>query len=129
MSPEQVKGSPADHRSDLFSFGATPLRNVNRQEAFQKATSAETQAAILKDDPPDLSQSSQNISPGLQRVVQRCMEKSPDQRFQSAVDLAFALEALSGSGTYTVVGAPPARRKRKLLLSFAAAALIVLQRS
>jgi serine/threonine protein kinase len=67
--------------------------------AFAKATSAETMTAILNEDPPVLSQSGQNIPPGLQRVVNRCLEKHPERRFQSASDLAFALEALSESGS------------------------------
>jgi eukaryotic-like serine/threonine-protein kinase len=124
MSPEQVKGFPVDHRSDLFSFGTILCEMFTGKQAFQKATAAETQAAILKDDPPDLSLSPQNISPGLQRVVQRCLEKSADQRFQSALDLAFALDALSGSGTYAAVATPAARHRWKQWLVLAAVPLV-----
>jgi eukaryotic-like serine/threonine-protein kinase len=125
MSPEQVKGFPVDHRSDLFSFGSILCEMLTGKQAFQKATAAETQAAILKEEPPDLSQTSQNISPGLQRAVQRCLEKSAEQRFQSASDLAFALDALSGSGTYAVVATSATRSRRKQLLALGAVALVI----
>jgi eukaryotic-like serine/threonine-protein kinase len=98
MSPEQVRGQAADSRADVFAFGAVLYEMVVGKRAFTKPTSAETMSAILNEEPPAVSQASQNCPPGLQRVVQRCLEKSPEQRFQSASDLAFALEALSESG-------------------------------
>ena len=98
MSPEQVLGNPVDHRADIFAFGAVLYEMLAGQPPFQRPTSAETMAAILNEDPQSLSQITPAISPGLQRIVQRCLEKSPAQRFQSASDLAFALEALSESG-------------------------------
>ena len=103
MSPEQVRGQTADHRADVFAFGAILYEMLAGKRAFQKPTSAETMAAILNEDPPGISQVTTNIPPALQRVVHRCLEKSPEQRFQSASDLAFALDALSESaGTATV---------------------------
>ena len=100
MSPEQVRGAPADHRSDIFAFGAILYEMLSGQRAFKRDSSIETMTAILKEDPPELSATNKNISPGLERVVNHCLEKSPEQRFQSARDLAFGLEALSGiSGT------------------------------
>ena len=99
MSPEQVRGSAADHRSDIFAFGAILYEMLTGKRAFQRPTSAETMSAILNEDPPPVSQTAINLPPALQRVVQRCLEKSPEQRFQSASDLAFALEALSESGS------------------------------
>ena len=98
MSPEQVRGNTVDHRADIFAFGAILYEMLAGQPPFQRPTSAETMAAILNEDPQGLSQIAPTISPGLQRIVQRCLEKSPAQRFQSASDLAFALEALSESG-------------------------------
>jgi eukaryotic-like serine/threonine-protein kinase len=95
MSPEQVRGQSADHRTDIFSFGAILYEMLAGQRAFQKPTAPETQNAILNEDPASISQVTTNISPALQRVVHRCLEKSPEQRFQSASDLAFALDALS----------------------------------
>lgn len=95
MSPEQVRGSTADHRTDIFAFGATLYEMLTGRRAFQKPTSAETMTAILNEDPPGISQVVPNFSPALQRVVHRCLEKNPGQRFQSASDLAFALEAIS----------------------------------
>jgi Tol biopolymer transport system component len=99
MSPEQVRGGRVDHHSDIFAFGAVLYEMLTGRLAFAKATSAETMTAILNEDPPVLSQSGQNIPPGMQRVIQRCMEKQPERRFQSASDLAFALEELADSGS------------------------------
>jgi serine/threonine protein kinase len=95
MSPEQVRGETVDHRADIFAFGAILYELVTRQRAFKKPTSAETMTAILHEDPPAIALTTEGISPGLLRIVQRCLEKKPERRFQSASDLAFALEALS----------------------------------
>jgi serine/threonine protein kinase len=99
MSPEQVRGKQVDHRSDIFAFGAVLYEMLIGRLAFAKETSAETMTAILNEDPPSLSQSERNFPLGIQKVIQRCMEKHTEQRFQSASDLAFALEALSESGS------------------------------
>jgi serine/threonine protein kinase/Tol biopolymer transport system component len=98
MSPEQVRGKTIDHRADIFAFGAILYEMLAGKRAFEKATSAETMTAILNEDPSGVSQIAPSTPPGLQRVVHRCLEKNPEQRFQSASDLAFALEALSDSG-------------------------------
>ena len=95
MSPEQVRGQTADHRADIFALGTILYEMLTGKRAFQKPTSAETMTAILNEDPPGISQVTTNIPPALQRVVHRCLEKNPEQRFQSASDLAFALDALS----------------------------------
>jgi eukaryotic-like serine/threonine-protein kinase len=97
MAPEQVRGQAADHRADIFAFGAILYEMLSGKRAFQKPTSPETMTAILNEDPPGISQVVPNLPPALQRVVHRCFEKNPEQRFQSASDLAFALEALSDS--------------------------------
>src|ERR1700681_3145882 len=101
MAPEQVRGETVDHRSDIFAFGAILYELVTRQRAFKKPTSAETMTAILHEEPPVISQTVAGISPGLLRIVQRCLEKKPERRFQSASDLAFALEALSDFTRFT----------------------------
>src|SRR5205809_1372030 len=97
MSPEQVKGRPVDHRSDIFSFGAILYEMLSGRRAFHGESAADTMSAILKEDPPDLSDTNQNVSPALERLVNHCLEKNPQERFHSASDLAFALEAISGS--------------------------------
>src|SRR5438552_1917038 len=84
MSPEQVCGKTADRRADIFAFGAILYEMLTGKRAFQKPTSAETMSAILNEDPPGISQSGLRVPPALQRVVHRCLEKSPEQRFQSA---------------------------------------------
>jgi len=120
MSPEQVKGKPADARSDIFSFGAILYEMLSGRRAFHGDSAAETMSAILREDPPELSVTNQNISPGLDRVVRHCIEKNPEQRFHSAHDLAFDLEALSGtSGARAVAVATgrPAPRIGKLPLA------------
>jgi eukaryotic-like serine/threonine-protein kinase len=105
MSPEQVRGKAVDHRTDIFAFGAILYEMLTGTRAFHRATSAETMTATLNDEPPAISQLAQGIPPGLQRVVHRCLEKNPEQRFHSASDLAFALEALSESGSIPAVAA------------------------
>jgi serine/threonine protein kinase/DNA-binding beta-propeller fold protein YncE len=95
MSPEQVRGLVVDHRSDIFAFGSILFEMLSGKRAFSRDTAAETMAAILKEDPQELSEMNRNISPALDRIVRHCLEKNPDQRFQSARDLAFDLESLS----------------------------------
>jgi serine/threonine protein kinase/Tol biopolymer transport system component len=116
MSPEQVRGKTADHRSDIFAFGTILYEMVTGKQTFRKPTSAETMTAILNEDPPSISQVTAATPPGLQRVVHRCLEKNPEQRFQSASDMAFALEALSdtgmtpSTGSHAHLGEPASRR-------------------
>src|ERR1035438_5125531 len=92
MAPEQVRGAAIDSRTDIFAFGAVLYEMVSGQRAFRRDTAAETMTAILKEDPPELGALAHPIAPGLERIVRRCLEKQPEQRFQSAKDLAFALE-------------------------------------
>src|SRR5262249_31357049 len=89
MSPEQVRGKPADLRSDIFSFGAILYEMLSGKRAFHGDTSADTMSAILTKDPPDLSATNRRIPPGLDRIVRHCLEKDPERRFRSAHDLAF----------------------------------------
>ena len=97
MAPEQVRGRRADHRADIFAFGAILYEMLTGQRAFRRATSAETMSSILNEEPQHISQIVPTLPATLQRVVQRCLEKNPERRFQSASDLGFALEALSDS--------------------------------
>src|SRR6516165_4793564 len=110
MSPEQVRGKTVDHRTDIFAFGTILYEMVTGKQPFRKATSAETMAAILNEEPSSVSQLTPATPPGLERVVHRCLEKNPEQRFQSASDLAFALEALSDSVITTPSGSHAATR-------------------
>jgi Tol biopolymer transport system component len=95
MSPEQVRGQETDHRSDIFSFGAIFYEMISGKRAFRGQTAADTMSAILKDDPPELTETNRAVSPAIERIVRHCLEKNPDERFQSARDIAFNLEALS----------------------------------
>ena len=128
MSPEQLRGLPVDHRSDIFSFGAILYEMLSGKKAFKKATASDTIAAILKEDPPELTQSGRSISPALDHIVKHCLEKDRDNRFQTAKDVAFNLSEQSSStavsaasGSY--VAAAPARKSRVLI---AVAAAVVL---
>jgi len=113
MSPEQLRGQQADHRSDIFSFGAILYEMLSGRRAFRGQSTADTISAILREDPPDLSETNKTVSPALERVVHHCLEKNPEERFHSANDLGFAIEALSGSAgtTTTVLSALPSRGK------------------
>ena len=109
MSPEQVRGLSADHRSDIFSFGAVLYEMLARRRPFEGDSAPEVLTAILKEDPPDLSSGDASLSPALARIVGRCLEKRPEDRFHSARDVAFALEAVSAPW---VVAAGDAERRR-----------------
>jgi eukaryotic-like serine/threonine-protein kinase len=110
MSPEQVRGEPADARSDLFSFGAVLYEMLTGRRAFHGRTSADTNGAILSEDPQELTVIRPDISPLLVRIVWHCLEKEAVMRFQSARDVEFALESASTISSATAL--PTARRKR-----------------
>src|SRR2546425_3655421 len=132
MSPEQIRGKGIDHRSDIFSFGAILYEMLSGRRAFHGEWTADTMSAILKEGPPDLSDTNQKISPALERLVNHCLEKNPEARFHSARDLAFALEAISGSAvmsgsTATVLSVVPMSiRKRRELIAWAVAGIAIL---
>ncbi len=107
MSPEQVRGDPADHRSDIFALGCVLYEMLSGARPFKRDTAAESMAAILREDPPELPVAARQIPPALDRIVGRCLEKLPDERFQSARDLEFDLEAMSGTASASSV--TPAR--------------------
>ena len=97
MSPEQVRGLSIDQRSDIFSFGAVLYEALSGRRAFHGESAVESLNAILKEEPPDLSETNTRVNPQLEKIVRRCLEKKPERRFHSAHDLSFALEALTGS--------------------------------
>jgi len=123
MSPEQVRGNASDARSDIFTFGAVLYEMLSGARAFRRDTAAETMTAVLKDDPPELSDTEHLVSPSLERIVRRCLEKNPEQRFQSARDLSFALGALSGTSTSSIGRLAAAAPRRMPLLLWLCAAL------
>jgi len=112
MSPEQVRGGAVDHRSDLFSFGAVFYEMLTGQRAFRGATPADTVSAILKEDPPELSATGREVSPALERTVRHCLEKNPEERFQSARDLAFDLQNISGASSQSEAVAAAVKKAR-----------------
>jgi Tol biopolymer transport system component len=109
MSPEQVRGLETDHRTDIFAFGAILYEMVMGKRTFERGTSADTMSAILNEEPAPISELAPETPVALQKVVLRCLEKNAEQRFQSASDLAFALEALSDSPTSAPSGAYPSK--------------------
>jgi len=125
MAPEQVRGEPVDARTDIFGFGAVLYEMVSGNRAFRRDTAAETMTAVLKEDPPELTDTGHPVPPSLDRIVRRCLEKDPEQRFQSAKDLSFALSALSGTDSSAAARTVKARRKLPSWI-WATAALVLL---
>ncbi len=119
MSPEQVRGDSSDHRTDIFAFGAVLYEMLAGKRAFQKPTATETMTAILREDPPNILDLVPNLPLGLQRILQHCLEKGPEQRFHSAADLAFALDSAADSSVSgqrsVLVSPPPVKRKTWLI--------------
>ena len=116
MSPEQVRGKPVDYRSDLFSFGAILYEMLSGRRAFKGDTPADTTSAILREDPPEITGTGHAIPPALERIVRHCLEKNPEERFQSARDVAFDLESItgiSGSSSLAMPGTAPRRGVRR----------------
>jgi Tol biopolymer transport system component len=137
MSPEQVRGQATDHRTDIFAFGAILYEMVMGQGTFQKPTEADTISAILHEEPAPISNLPPDTPAAFERIVRRCLEKNPEQRFQSATDLAFALEALADSTISPATGAQAISheisvdvgkevRKRPRRTFIAAVALVIL---
>ena len=126
MSPEQVRGGAVDQRSDLFSVGTVLHEMLSGKRPFDGDSPADVMSAILHADPPELSVATgRRISPPLDRIVRRCLEKDPARRFQSARDLAFALEALSSDSASIAAAVPaPATRRRALLAAAMAVAAV-----
>ena len=104
MSPEQVRGEKVDQRSDIFAFGTILYEMLTGDRAFKRTSSIETLSAILKEDPPDLTELLPNIPPALERLVRRCLEKDRELRFQSARDLAFNLETMTAMSMPNTLG-------------------------
>jgi hypothetical protein len=130
MSPEQVKGQKTDQRSDLFSFGAIFHEMLSGSRLFHRGSAAETISAILREDPPDLSATNRSVQPGLERIVRHCLEKTPEERFYSARDIAFDLEALSSPSGAALVSdaaradAPSVHSSRRFVAAAVVAAAL-----
>jgi eukaryotic-like serine/threonine-protein kinase len=126
MSPEEVRGEAVDHRSDIFAFGAVLYEMLAGREAFGRETATESMTAILKEDPPELATatSGSSVSPALSRIVQHCLEKKAGERFQSARDIAFALQALSGSSISSGPSVVVARKGTRLSLIVGGVAVV-----
>jgi Tol biopolymer transport system component len=126
MSPEQVRGEAVDHRSDIFSLGVIIYEMLSGRRAFRGDSTVETMNSILTEDPPSMSGEHSRVSPGIERVVRRCLEKRSEERFQSAHDLAYALEAVQDSSSAVPAVAAAAaghnRTRRNAVLAVAALA-------
>jgi eukaryotic-like serine/threonine-protein kinase len=129
MAPEQVRGEAVDARTDMFSFGAVLYEMLAGKRAFQRDTPPETMTAILREDVPEISDIQPPVPPALDRIVRRCLEKNPEQRFQSAKDLAFGLEALSqissSANTAAQAAIVAAKPRPRAQAAFAGAALLL----
>ena len=129
MSPEQVRGQPVDHRADIFALGCVMYEMLTGRRAFQRETSAEAMTAVLREDPVDPATFGRPLPQGLDRLMRRCLEKRPEDRLQSARDLAIALDAVSLNETstgQTAVAAPSRRSPRSAAIAAAAVLLLLI---
>jgi TolB-like protein/Flp pilus assembly protein TadD len=128
MSPEQLRGLAVDHRSDIFALGAVLYELLSGRKAFKRDTASDTIAAILKEEPPELTGAGLNVSPALDHIVRHCLEKEPGNRFQSAKDVAFALSEASGpsiaAASGAVAAAAPRARRRRVVVAVLAVAVL-----
>jgi serine/threonine protein kinase/tetratricopeptide (TPR) repeat protein len=122
MSPEQLRGEPTDARSDIFALGCVLYEMLSGKAAFVRKSAAETSAAILGEEPERVSSTGIALPAEVERSVHRCLEKSPDARFQSASDLAYNIKSIS---TDQVVPLPSRRRRKRTVVFVAAAAVMI----
>jgi serine/threonine protein kinase len=111
MSPEQLRGKPVDHRSDIFSFGAILYEMMAGCRAFRGETEVDTMTAVLREEPAAANLEEAAIPAGYQDIVKHCLEKDPESRFQSARDLVFTLQTLSASSPARAVPSPKAKTR------------------
>ena len=124
MSPEQLRGKPVDHRSDIFSYGAILYEIMSGSRAFRGETEVDTMTAVLREEPAGAHLEDATIPPGYQDIIRHCLEKEPENRFQSAKDLVFALQTLSGSSPVRAVPAPQTGKRKISALPWAVAGVL-----
>jgi len=124
MAPEQVRGEPADHRSDIFALGCVLYEMLTGHRAFKRDTTAEIMTAILREEPPSFAESGVHVAPDVAKAVQHCLEKNPERRFQSAADLAFALGSESEKIASPAVPSETSRPRQWLMPLFAIAGIL-----
>ena len=125
MSPEQLRGKPVDHRSDIFSFGAILYEMMAGCRAFRGETEVDTMTAVLREEPASATLDAAAIPAGYQDIVKHCLEKEPKNRFQSAKDLVFTLHTLSTSPARALPSPKPVPRTASALPWTLAAVLAV----
>ena len=127
MSPEQARGEEVDQRADIFAFGAILYEMLAGRRAFEGASAVEVMNAILKEEPPEISELKREVPPALVRVVRHCLEKNREERFQSMADVAFYLDSLPAAADRETSAAqraqPRSRGRRWMALAAAGIAL------
>ena len=126
MSPEQLRGKPVDHRSDIFSFGAILYEMMSGRRAFRGETEVDTMTAVLREEPASASLDQAEIPPAYQEIVRHCLEKETENRFQSAKDLLFALQTISGTSPLRIASPVAPKRQKASTLAWAVVALLSL---
>src|SRR5262249_55940449 len=126
MSPEQVKGQQADHRSDIFSLGCVLFEMIGGRKPFERPTTAETMTAVLRDDPVELARADSPVPTALDQILRHCLEKEPAERFQSARDLSFALQSISSAISSREAAVAPQARRSRWGVAFGAATVLAI---